>query len=172
MVATWQITCQLAICQLAMDTFCQAANMISMLNKIKELRKAEGLTQGELAEAAGVDVSYISRLETGKRGKGRKGGGPTYSIIKAIADRLGSTPEDLIDLSEVVLEATPVQPVTLPPITEPDEILRTLRRFKGLSETEIDFLFGNIAQFLNFSAGGSKQKRARGRSAPANPHRG
>lgn len=36
--------------------------------KIAELREARGLTQEELAKLAGVDKSYISLLEAGRRG--------------------------------------------------------------------------------------------------------
>jgi len=35
--------------------------------KIKEFRKALGLTQSQLAEKVGVSVSYLSEIETGKK---------------------------------------------------------------------------------------------------------
>ena len=34
--------------------------------KIKELREARGLTQGKLAEKAGLSLGYIARLEIGR----------------------------------------------------------------------------------------------------------
>ncbi|MGJ2409000.1 helix-turn-helix transcriptional regulator, partial [Salmonella enterica subsp. enterica serovar Paratyphi A] len=80
-----------------------------MTNKLKELRKAKGLTQQQLAELANIDTSYVSRLETGKRGKGKGGkGGLTFVKIKALADALGVLPEDLVDpetLAQVSSEA-------------------------------------------------------------------
>ena len=36
--------------------------------RIKELRKAEGLSQEDLADKMGVERSFISRIETGERG--------------------------------------------------------------------------------------------------------
>lgn len=36
--------------------------------RIKELRKAEGLSQEDLADKMGVERSFISLLETGQRG--------------------------------------------------------------------------------------------------------
>lgn len=38
-----------------------------MNNKIKELRKEQGLTQKELAEKSGVARTIINQLETGKK---------------------------------------------------------------------------------------------------------
>jgi len=35
--------------------------------KIKEIRKAKNLTQGDLADKVGVSVSYLSELESGKK---------------------------------------------------------------------------------------------------------
>lgn len=36
-------------------------------NRIRELRKKEGLTQEKLAELAGMDFSYLNMIETGKK---------------------------------------------------------------------------------------------------------
>lgn len=40
--------------------------MSALGEKLRRLRKAQGLTQGELAEKAGVSISTIVRYETGK----------------------------------------------------------------------------------------------------------
>lgn len=36
-------------------------------NRIRELRKKEGLTQEKLAELAGMDFSYLNMIETSKK---------------------------------------------------------------------------------------------------------
>ncbi len=35
---------------------------------LRELRDHAGLTQGQLAERIGIDLTYVSRVERGKRG--------------------------------------------------------------------------------------------------------
>ena len=40
--------------------------MNALAEKLRRLRKAQGLTQGELAEKAGVSINTIVRYETGK----------------------------------------------------------------------------------------------------------
>lgn len=39
-----------------------------MANRIREVRKSKNLTLEELAEAAGISVTHLSRMESGKRG--------------------------------------------------------------------------------------------------------
>jgi DNA-binding XRE family transcriptional regulator len=51
-------------------------------NRIKVLREHRGLTQRELAEKAELSTLYISQLETGAAGGGRKG-------LQKIAEALG-----------------------------------------------------------------------------------
>lgn len=58
-------------------------------NPIKILRKYRGLTQGGLAEAAGLSRPYLTEIETG-----RKDG--SIRAIKAIADALGVPMERLV----------------------------------------------------------------------------
>ena len=53
--------------------------------RIKRLREAAGMSQGELAEKSGVDPSYISLLETGKRPN------PGVETLRRIAPVLGTT---------------------------------------------------------------------------------
>ena len=50
---------------------------------IRELRKAYGIKQATLADAAGISASYLSRIETGEE---QPDVGPT---VRKIADRLG-----------------------------------------------------------------------------------
>lgn len=50
-------------------------------NTIKELRKAKGLKQNELAEKAQITQAYLSKIENNSKE-------PTISSLKAIADSL------------------------------------------------------------------------------------
>ncbi len=52
-------------------------------SKIKEIRKKQGLTQGQLAQKINVDPKYISRLETGSST-------PSISTVTKIADALNA----------------------------------------------------------------------------------
>jgi transcriptional regulator with XRE-family HTH domain len=48
-------------------------------NRVRALRQKSGWTQVELAEMLGIDRSYLSEIETGKKDPGLR-------ILKAIAD--------------------------------------------------------------------------------------
>ena len=66
--------------------------------KIKLLRTELEMTQPELAEKAGIEQSYLSKLENGK-------GSPSFDIINRIAIALGSSGMDLINsLSQSYIE--------------------------------------------------------------------
>lgn len=56
---------------------------------IKIIRKHRGMTQGDLADAAGISRPYLTEIETG-----RKDG--SIRAIKAIADALNVSMEKLI----------------------------------------------------------------------------
>ena len=58
-------------------------------DRLRELRKAAGLTQMDLASAAGVTLSAITQMEAGKIGS------PRFDTIKALARALGCTLDDL-----------------------------------------------------------------------------
>lgn len=58
--------------------------------RIRELRKAKGVTQEELAFEAKIDFSYINEIEAGKRN-------PSVEILNAIAGVLGVTVKDLFE---------------------------------------------------------------------------
>lgn len=50
--------------------------------RINEIRKIKGMTQEILAERADLTVSYISKIETGKKN-------PTIAVIEKIAHAMG-----------------------------------------------------------------------------------
>lgn len=56
---------------------------------VKKAREQLGLTQEELAEKAGVHVSYISRIERGKVN-------PSYEVLESIAKTLKIKSSDLL----------------------------------------------------------------------------
>ena len=56
--------------------------------RVRELRKAKGLSQEELAFKAGIHRTYIGGIERGERN-------PSLNNIAAIAKALGVTPPEL-----------------------------------------------------------------------------
>lgn len=56
---------------------------------VRSARTARGMTQEQLAEAAGFSQQYISELECGRRN-------PTIVTLYELAQALESTPVDLI----------------------------------------------------------------------------
>ena len=58
-------------------------------NRVRALRKKKGWTQVELAEMLGIDRSYLSEIETGKKDPGLR-------VLKAIADGFEITVSQLL----------------------------------------------------------------------------
>jgi transcriptional regulator with XRE-family HTH domain len=50
--------------------------------RVQTLRKQRGWTQVELAELLGIDRSYLSEIETGKKD-------PSLTILKTLSDGFG-----------------------------------------------------------------------------------
>lgn len=63
-----------------------------MSNNLKELRKAAGLTQAELAKKSGVNLSMIQFYEQGFKDLNKA----AFETGLRIADALGCDPRDLI----------------------------------------------------------------------------
>ena len=61
--------------------------------KIRILRKAAGLTQEQLAEAADVSVNFIGYVERGQRA-------PSIRTLERIAQALKVAPKELFEFSE------------------------------------------------------------------------
>ncbi len=62
---------------------------------IRRLRKAKGLTQAVLAEAIGVDESYISKIEANKISYS-----PSEETLRLIAKELETDPLQLLSLAQ------------------------------------------------------------------------
>jgi transcriptional regulator with XRE-family HTH domain len=60
----------------------------SMGPRIRELRIERGMTLDELAKAAGISASHLSRLERGQTA-------PSFKVAADIAERIGVRPSDL-----------------------------------------------------------------------------
>jgi transcriptional regulator with XRE-family HTH domain len=60
-----------------------------MAAKLKRLRERRGLSQEQLAEAAGISRTYLARLETAKHD-------PTLSVIERLAKALKVKPAELL----------------------------------------------------------------------------
>lgn len=58
--------------------------------RIKELRDLKGMSQEDLAEAAAVFRTYLSRIEMGRAN-------PTLTVIHALAKGLNETPSTLLN---------------------------------------------------------------------------
>ncbi|MBO5098800.1 MAG: helix-turn-helix transcriptional regulator [Clostridia bacterium] len=83
--------------------------------KLREIRKAKGLTQKELAEIVGVDTSSISKYEKGVAE-------PSYVVLKKLAGALGVS---IDSFSDVEIEMNDTEQEFL-------EHLRTNRKFRIL----------------------------------------
>ena len=60
---------------------------------LRVVRKERGLTQEQLALAAGIDRTFVSLVERGINQ-------PTIRVIFRLADVLGMTPSRLVELTE------------------------------------------------------------------------
>jgi len=59
---------------------------------VKELRLKKGMTQQQLADACGLDISYVGQIERGQRN-------PTLGVMQGLASVLR------VRLSEIMLKA-------------------------------------------------------------------
>ncbi|MFN8017466.1 MAG: helix-turn-helix transcriptional regulator [Acidimicrobiales bacterium] len=67
------------------------ADLIALGDRLRTLRQAAGLTQEQVAEAAGLHWTYVSQIERGTRNLG-------YRNIVRLAEAVGVTAPHLIDL--------------------------------------------------------------------------
>jgi transcriptional regulator with XRE-family HTH domain len=62
--------------------------------RVRELRKAQGLSQRDLAERVGIDFTYLSKIENGRMEP------PSEEVIRRIAQELGADADELILLAD------------------------------------------------------------------------
>ena len=68
--------------------------LVDFGNALRTLRRSRNLSQEELGQVTGLDRTYISGLERGKRN-------PTLKVIAHIAACLGTTASALLDGLEI-----------------------------------------------------------------------
>lgn len=76
--------------------------------RVKELRDAKGMTQEDLADAANLFRTYLSRIETGMAN-------PSLTVIHALAQALAELPGQL--LQPPTQQTTPLRTLTSQPIS-------------------------------------------------------
>lgn len=75
----------------------QSAECAAFGRALRALRKSMGLSQDELAAAAGVHRTYVGGVERGERN-------PTLSTIFRLSEALGVTPAELLELTAEQLD--------------------------------------------------------------------
>jgi transcriptional regulator with XRE-family HTH domain len=98
--------------------------------RLRELRASRGLTQAQLAESAGVTVSYITRLEAGYYA-------PGIDLVQKLATALGTSAADLLPTEDPPPDAVAVL----------RERARTL--FEGLVAAEDQAALSLLVQLLD-----------------------
>lgn len=80
--------------------------------RVRERRKALGLTQGRLFEKTGINNGYISQIETGRAN-------PTLDMILKLADALGLEASVMLRASDSVIrsDAPQLEPSRTAPLT-------------------------------------------------------
>lgn len=63
--------------------------MMTFPERLRELRRRRCLTQRELAEQAGIESTYLSKIESGKVQT-------SEATIRALAECLGTDPDQLV----------------------------------------------------------------------------
>lgn len=100
---------------------------------LRELRKQAGLSQRELAQQAGIDFTYLSKIENSRVDP------PGEATMRALARALGADPEDLLararkmprDLKQLVAQGSSekarlLRRIAQTPMT-PERVERMLR---------------------------------------------
>lgn len=70
---------------------------MALADRIRDARKAAGLTLDQLAAAAGVSKTYLWELENDKEGAKK----PSAEVLLKIADALSTTLADLLELPSI-----------------------------------------------------------------------
>ena len=71
--------------------------LVAVGQAIREFRTLMGVSQEELGYRAGFHRTYLSDLERGRRN-------PTAWTLKRLAETMGTTPSEVLQLAEKLLE--------------------------------------------------------------------
>lgn len=90
--------------------------------RIKELRKAKGLSQDQLSESIGIDPKHLSRIEVGKSY-------PYMETLESIAKSLGVEIKDLFEFRHLDKDAATVEGIGKMLANVSEEKLRLVVKF-------------------------------------------
>ena len=76
---------------------------VSFGRVLRNLRKARGLTQEQLAFAAGIERNYVSLIERGQNQ-------PALKVLFKVAEALECSPSELIRLVEIEMTVSVSEP--------------------------------------------------------------
>ena len=101
---------------------------------LRDLRKRAGLSQRELAEAAGIDFTYLSKIENSRVEP------PAEQTLRLLAHRVDADPDDLLararkmprDLKQLVAQSSPEKALLLRRIAQTDLTPERVRRLLRL----------------------------------------
>ena len=107
---------------------------------LRDLRRARRLTQQQLADAVGVDFTYVSKIENGRVDP------PGETTMRALARALGTEAEDLLarahkmprDLKQLVAQGSPEKTLLLRRIAQTPMTAERVRRMLRLLEEDED----------------------------------
>lgn len=113
---------------------------------IKELRKKKALTQRQLAEAAGVDFTYLSKIEND-----RLEHSPSLKTLQTLADVLQTDELDLLALADKM-------PPLLREIADTPEALQFFRKAARIARSPQDWQ--TLSQHLDAMDSDSNESEA------------
>jgi len=100
--------------------------------RVRQLRRAKGLTLRDLAPRVGIGFTYLSKVENGRLDFGDY---PSEELILRIAVALDADADELLMLAEKIPEA-----IRLRVIQRPD----AFRRLASLDDEALDFVLSAI----------------------------
>jgi transcriptional regulator with XRE-family HTH domain len=110
----------------------QVAKIMTLGQRLRELRKSRGLSLRELASRVSVGFTYLSKIENHKLEEGH---GPSEKLIHMLAVELDGDEEELLLLAEKVPE-----PIRRRVIARPD----AFRRLAELSDRKLDRVLASL----------------------------
>lgn len=90
--------------------------------RIKELRRAKGLSQDQLSESIGIDPKHLSRIEVGKSY-------PYMETLEGIADSLDVELKDLFEFKHLEKDVATIEGISAMLKGASDEKLRLVVKF-------------------------------------------
>jgi len=113
--------------------------------RLREMRRARGLTQKEMAEAIGVSPAYLSALEHGRRGT------PSWAMVQAIIGYFNVIWDEAEELQRIAAASHPRVVIDTaglsPQATELANLLAAL--IADLSEDEIGEILAQLQEMTD-----------------------